>query len=189
MANKKTVALTKEQYTELITTIREGGAGFRSNERIAAALTLEANLGLRIEDVLEMHLTDVIRDGNRYRLDITEQKTGKKRCFTVPQQIYQYMQLYCFQNGIAPEQKIFPVTERAVQKHLAKVVEYLGYKEPISTHSFRKFFATEIYLNNGYNILLVQQLLQHSSAAITQRYIGITSEEMETALSNHVCIV
>ncbi len=41
-------------------------------------------------------------------------------------------------------------------------------------------------LNNNYNILLVQQLLQHSSAAITQRYIGISSKELEDALAGHI---
>ena len=51
---------------------------------------------------------------------------------------------------------------------------------------FRKFFATEIYVNNNYNIILVQQLLQHSSAAITQRYIGISSKELEDALAGHI---
>ena len=61
----------------------------------------------------------------------------------------------------------------------------LGYPN-IGTHSFRKFFATEIYVNNNYNIILVQQLLQHSSAAITQRYIGISSKELEDALVGHI---
>ena len=71
---------------------------------------------------------------------------------------------------------MFPLTTRAIQKQLAIVCEYLGY-EGISTHSFRKWYATEIYRNNGYDIALVQRFLQHSSASITQRYIGI--EQMD----------
>ena len=47
----------------------------------------------------------------------------------------------------------------------------LGY-QGISTHSFRKWYATEIYKNNGYDIALVQRLLRRSNAAVTQRYIG-----------------
>ena len=87
--------------------------------------------------------------------------------------------------GISPEDKLFNMSERNVQKYLQKVAEYLGY-ENIGTHSFRKFFATEIYVNNNYNIVLVQQLLQHSSVATTQRYIGITSEMQEKALMGHI---
>ena len=185
MAGKKTVALTREQYEEIIKTIREGGVGFRENNRIATILVLEANLGLRIEDVLRLKVNDIISDGSRYRLDIIEKKTQKKRTFTVPLPIYQYIKLYALENGIKDNEKLFGITERQVQMHLHKVADYLGY-ENIGTHSFRKYFATEIYLNSDYNVVLVQQLLQHSSVAITQRYIGITSEMQEKALLGHI---
>lgn len=39
--NKKTKALTTEQYKEIIQTMREGFSGCRPNERIATALVLE----------------------------------------------------------------------------------------------------------------------------------------------------
>ena len=77
-------ALTTDQYTNLIRTIKTGGHGFRANPRIAAVLTAEANLGIRIGDVLKLRLSDIIVDGGRYRLNIVEEKTGKKRTFTVP---------------------------------------------------------------------------------------------------------
>jgi len=88
---------------------------------------------------------------------------------------------------ISPEAPIFPITERAAQKQLKLVCDYLGYTG-ISTHSFRKFYATEIYKNSHYNIALVQQLLQHSSAAVTQRYIGIQQQEIEEAIEGHLCL-
>ncbi len=185
MANKTTVALTVEQFQEIISTMRKGGNRFRPNNRIATCLVLEANLGMRIEDILHLRLCDIIQDGSRYRLDVTEKKTKKKRTFTVPFPIYQYIQLYCLENRIQPDDIIFPITERNVQKYLRKVVNYLGYEEPISTHSFRKFFATELYKKNGYDIVLVQKLLQHSSVAITQKYIGIDAY-VENALLNHI---
>lgn len=188
MANKTTVSLTAEQYEEIINTMLTGGSGFRSNSRIATALVLEANLGLRIEDILNLHLEDIIRDGSRYRLDITEQKTGKKRTFTVPFQIYQYIENYCFKNNIAANEIIFPTTERNVQKYLKKVTDYLAY-DNIGTHSFRKYYATDIYNSNGHDIVLVQSLLQHSSSSTTQRYIGITQEKIESAIQGHVHLI
>ena len=108
--------------------------------------------------------------------------------FTVPLIIYQYIENYCLRNGIKPHEKIFPITERAVQKQLKIVCDYLGY-EGISTHSFRKWYATEIYKNNGYDIALVQRLLQHSSSAITQRYIGIEPQRIEQAIQNHAKLI
>lgn len=185
MANKTTVALTREQYENIINTMYNGGAGFRSNARIATALVLEANLGLRIEDILALHLRDIIRDGTRYRLDIIEEKTKKKRTFTVPFEIYQYIENYCYRNGIADTDLIFPVKERNVQKYLQKVCDYLAY-DNIGTHSFRKYYATDIYNKNGYDIALVQKLLQHSSAATTQRYINISEAKVEDAIQSHI---
>lgn len=186
--NKKTTALTTEQYIEIITTMKEGFCGCRPNERIATALVLEANLGLRISDILRLRLADIVRDGDRYRLDIVEQKTGKHRVFTVPLVIQQYIENYCLRNGIKSTDLIFPITERAIQKQIQLVCRYLGY-DGISTHSFRKWYATEIYKNNGYDITLVQRLLQHSSAAVTQRYIGLEPQRIEQAIEGHATLI
>ena len=182
--NKKTKALTTEQYKEIIQTMKEGFCGCRPNGRIATALVLEGNLGLRISDIVKLRLCDIVLDGGRYRLEIVEQKTGKSRVFTVPLVIQQYIENYCLRNGIRRDERIFPLTERAIQKQLKIVCDYLGF-EGISTHSFRKWYATEIYKNSGYDIALVQRLLQHSSAAVTQRYIGIEPQRIEAAIEGH----
>ena len=186
--NKKTKALTTEQYKEIIATMKEGFCGCRPNERIATTLVLEGNLGLRISDILKLRLCDIVMDGDRYRLEIVEQKTGKSRVFTVPLVIQQYIENYCLRNGIRRDELMFPLTERAIQKQLKIVCDYLGF-EGISTHSFRKWYATEIYKNNGYDIALVQRLLQHSSAATTQRYIGIEPQRIEAAIQGHATLL
>lgn len=185
MANKTTVALTREQYREIIETIQDGFTGQKPNDRVATILMLEANLGIRVGDILALRPCDIIRDGNRYRLDIVEQKTGKKRRFTVPVILYQFIENYCFRNMIGRRERIFPITVRNVQMILQRTCDYLGY-EGISTHSFRKYYATEIYKDNNHNIVLVQHLLQHSSAATTQRYIGIEPKAVEDAILGHL---
>lgn len=186
--NKRTTALTTEQYREIITTMKAGFCGCRPNERVATALVLEGNLGLRISDIVKLKLSDIILDGSRFRLAVTEQKTGKQRVFTVPLVIEQYVENYCLRHGIGRNDLMFPISTRAVQKQLAIVCDYLGY-EGISTHSFRKWYATEIYKNNGYDIALVQRLLQHSSAAVTQRYIGIEPQRIERAIEGHAELI
>ena len=186
--NKKTVALTTEQYKEIISTMQRGFTGCRPNERIATALVFEGNLGLRISDIVKLRPSDIVKDGDRYRLEVTEQKTGKSRVFTVPLVIHQYIENYCLRNSIGKRDLIFPISERMVQKQLKIVCDYLGY-EGISTHSFRKWYATEIYKTNGYDITLVQRLLQHSSAAVTQRYIGIEPQRIESAIENHAYLL
>ena len=186
--NKKTKSLTTEQYKEIIQTMKTGFSGCRPNERIATALVLEGNLGLRISDILKLCLCDIVRDGDRYRLEIVEKKTGKRRIFTVPLVLYQYIENYCLRHGIGRTEVMFPITERMIQKQLKTVCNYLEY-EGISTHSFRKWYATEIYKANGYDIVLVQRLLQHSSTATTQRYIGIEPQRIEQAIQNHANLI
>ena len=117
-----------------------------------------------------------------------EQKTGKERVFTVPFIIQQYLENYALRNGVGRNELLVPLPERAVQTQLALVCDSLGY-EGISTHSFRKWYATEIYKNNGYDVALVQRLLQHSSASTTQRYIGIEPQRIEQAIEGHARLI
>lgn len=194
--NKKTLALTDDTFKLIIHTIREGfnyivdgiEREFKPNNRAATALTLEANLGLRIGDILNLRLADIVKDGNRYRLNIIEEKTGKTRQFTVPLEIYSYIQEYAYNNNIKPTAKLFDITDRAIQKQLKIVCDYLKI-DGISTHSFRKYFATNLYVDNNYNIQLVRQILQHSSTAITQKYIGIQQKDIEIALQNNIRLI
>lgn len=187
--NKRTRAIDEETYKRIISTMQKGfeyqGVIHKKNEKISTVLQLEYNLGLRIGDILNLTMDNFMKDGSRYRLDIHEQKTGKYRNFTVPVEIYNFIRDYAYENNINPKARLFPITERAVLKHLKVTCDYLGL-EGIGTHSFRKAFATNMYVNNHYNIELVRVLLQHSSVTVTQRYIGIGSRELETAIEKNI---
>lgn len=128
MGAYKTKVVTKEQYTQIIETIKKGCLNTRPNEEVATTLVLEANLGIRICDILNLKLNSIVKDGNRYRLDIIEQKTSKKRTFTVPIEVYNYIQQYCIDNNIKSNEKIFTITARQVQRILKAVTDYLGYE-------------------------------------------------------------
>ena len=180
-------ALTTDQYKAIIKVMKHGSGSFRANPRCAAVLVAEANLGMRIGDILRLRLCDIIKDGGRYRLNITEEKTGKKRSFTVPDAVYTFFCEYAQYNHIAPDALLFPVKVRVVQRNLSVVCDLLGF-DNISTHSFRKWYATDIYEKNGHDIVLVQQLLQHSSPTVTRRYIGISDQKIENAIAGHVLL-
>lgn len=182
------VALTDTQYQRIIQALLRGFDNSRPNPRVAAVLTAEANLGMRVGDILKLRMQDIVRDGERYRLNVTEEKTGKGRRFTVPAQVYQFLRDYATRHKIPDNDLLFPITVRQVQHHLKLACDHLGY-ENISTHSFRKWYATSIYNDNGHDIVLVQRLLQHSSPNVTRRYIGVSDEQMETAIANHVSII
>lgn len=186
---KKTVALDQEQYKNIIETIKEGAIinnrVVKGNGRIATVLMLQANLGMRIGDILNLKLENIIKNGDRYQLDIIESKTGKIRAFTVPGEIYNYIKIYCLENNIKPSARIFNISVRAIQIHLKLICDYLKI-ENVSTHSFRKFYATNIYKDSNYNIALVKELLQHSSTTTTLKYIGISSKEVEEVINRNI---
>lgn len=192
MANKRTRAINREEFEKIIETIRTGfilpnGECVRPNVRIAAALILEANLGLRIGDIVRLRLADILFESGRYHLNIIEQKTEKLRTFTVPADIYIFLQRYAIQNGLKDTQRLFPITVRAVQMHLQKVCQYLNLTR-VGTHSFRKFFAVSIYTENDFNVELVRTLLQHSSVAVTQHYLSVEPKLVEQALQKHIVL-
>ena len=186
-------AISLEEVKNIIGLIRNGfidnnGKKHKANKEIAFALNLQSNLGLRIGDVLKLTINDIVLENNRYHLKLVETKTKKLRTFTVPTEIYNYMRIYQLENGIKDNEPLIKTSVRNIQKILKYATETLGLEE-VSTHSFRKYFATTIYMNNSYDIRLVQELLQHSDISTTQRYVGVSSQRIESAIMNHTNIV
>lgn len=193
--------ITEAEFQEIIQVMREGRPGFfKPNKKAAMALVLEANLGIRISDItgtprtknapgsIGLRLCDIIRDGDKWRLSIVEQKTGKDRVFVVPEPVRSFIVDYCYQNGIGQEEPIVGIARRSVQDALKKVTDYLEL-ERVGTHSFRKFFATRIYENTDHDVELVRDLLQHESLGTTQRYLRSTSKRVERALQENMVLI
>ena len=187
--NKKCRIISKEEYDKIIDIIMYGYEDNQGkcypNKQIATAFVIQANTGLRCGDLLQLKLKDIVKENGRYHFNIVEQKTKKHRTFTIAPEVYTYLQTYALETGIRPDSRLFRISSRGISKHLKKVCDYLGI-EGVGTHSFRKFFATSIYNDNGYNIELVRELLQHSSVAITQKYIGVSPQVVEQALLKHI---
>ena len=187
--NKRCVALTEDQYKEAITLLRSGfeldGVKIKPNNRVATIAVLQATLGLRLGDVLALRMNSFIKDGDRYRLDIVEQKTKKYRRFSVPIEVYSFIQNYMLDAGISKDAKLFDISARQVERSLNHVFAKMGLPlRQYGSHSLRKFFITKVYQDNGCNIELCRILLQHSSVSITQKYIGISPKVIEDALAH-----
>ena len=56
---------------------------------------------------LSLTFNSIIKDANRWRLNIIEEKTGKNRDFTISNEIYNYIKMYCLENNIKFNAKIF----------------------------------------------------------------------------------
>jgi len=159
------------------------------NIKLALLFITGVNTGLRISDLLsltheKMQETTAI---------ITEKKTGKTRKITwdaVSKEITRLYNLldqttgYVFKsdsNNVKNLNRAW--TKDHVGRALKSYAKKAGVKGNISTHSMRKSFGYHFYFYSGKDIVMVQKLLNHTSQAITLRYIGIEQEMMDQAVS------
>lgn len=189
MGRYVTRTISDKEYKKLINTIRKGyndGHDRRPNPQIATILILQANLGCRIGDIVALRTDSIIYDGDAYKLDIREEKTGKSRPFVVPTPVKRLIDDYIEQNRIV-NGRLFSVSEAAVWKCLRQATAYLG-MENVSAHSLRKAAALRVYVDSGYDIVLTSNFLNHSSAKTTMLYLKRSSKQMDNVLSKSVML-
>ena len=190
MANFKTRAVTADEFRSIVTTIRNGfttvsGVRVRPAPVVAAVVLAQGNLGLRVGDICcKLKLSDFVYESGRYRFgSFVEEKTKKVRTLPISSEFYTYLQTYALENGIRPNEPLFPVSVRSVQHHLKQVCDYLQITG-VSSHSMRKFLATSLYSQTK-DPELVRSVLLHSSIQVTQNYLSIEPEAVGQALQNH----
>ena len=83
------------------------------------------------------------------------------------------------------DRPLWRLTERTIKGYYNNTLNFLLYVE--KQHGVTE--VEEIYNANGFDIALVQRLLQHSSASTTQRYIGIEPQKIEQAIQNHANLI
>ena len=167
MAQIKTRELTLEEVKQILGAIKQKDVKF--------ALWLEARLGLRISDTMRLTLQD-FKNNNIF---IIEKKTGKRNRRDISELDRLEIVNYMLENKIDKFNSSVETFSRKCQRAIKTACINLGLdSENISTHSFRKFYATTVY-NDSKDILLVSKLLNHSNVAITQRYLGVDKEQLK----------
>lgn len=184
--NYTTLATTEDDFKKIIDLMEHGftdkkGIVHRPNHKMAFALKLEKVSGCRIGDVVKIRPCDILKDGTMYRMNLTEEKTGKKRLFSISPATYSAIFDYVSDHNIQPDKSIIGTTERAVQKHLKLVCDTLGLAST-STHSIRKMSGCEIYELTGHDIQAVREFYQHSDTKTTVRYLTHSSDVLKDAL-------
>lgn len=176
--------LTRDEFFTILELINNGfyyqndkgkQSYFRSQPAVAMALSLEGNLGVRISDILLLKVKNFQKD----KLEIIEKKTHKLQYRAINPEISDYVRDYALEHSIGLNDYVIDVKLRWIQDRLRIVSKHLELTN-IGTHSFRKFFATEIYNSTG-NIDLLKNLLNHSSITTTQRYLKTNQDEIDKA--------
>ena len=180
--------LEYEEYMTIITLCQKGftykdESGidhiFRPNKQLAMTFILQANLGLRISDVLKLKPSTFKND----KLEVIEKKTGKLQYRTINRNLKELIYEYALENNIKSNDYLIQVKVRAIQKQLAIIANYLNLTN-ISSHSFRKLFGVTVYNKTNGNIELLKELFNHSNISTTQRYIKVSQKQIDEVSSS-----
>lgn len=160
----------------------------RNNDyKMSLLISIGCFWGLRISDILALRWNQII---NVDEFSIVERKTGKPRIIRINNQLKKHI-TECYQKinpiGInAPilvSQKgtIYTIQRINVVLKGIKAKYKLNIKN-FSCHSLRKTFGRQVYNQNSDNaelaLVKLMELFNHSSVAITKRYLGLRQEEL-----------
>ena len=157
------------------------------NYKMSLLIALGCFTGLRISDILALTWEQIL---NTEEFTITEKKTGKKRVLRLNPQLQQHIQechehiqplkdtpyILVSQKGtVFTIQRINVILKEIKKKYRLKVKNF-------SCHSLRKTFGRQVYNMNSDNselaLVKLMELFNHSSVAITKRYLGLRQEEI-----------
>lgn len=156
------------------------------NFKLGFLVLLGINSGLRISDILKLKHEDLSGDS----ISLIEKKTNKKRIIRINDNIKKG---YAMLQTRTDEQSGFIFTSNqstilTVQYVNRKLKELFGNKNlSVSSHSLRKTFGRQVWSNNNETdkaLLYLSELFNHSSPAITKRYLGIRQEELDDIYMN-----
>ncbi len=154
------------------------------------------SLGRRIGDILALKWSDLYMPNGNYRERLTtlrEEKTGKIVGVRLNVLAKMHIDEYCEIMQIKPmevyREKIFSIGSPAFRKALKNAVSEVGLMYPISTHSFRKFYANTIYKlhpRDSDNLSIVQFMLGQSDPSITRIYINEIDNKIDKYNDDYV---
>jgi len=149
------------------------------------------NTALRISDLLSLTMDDVRSlDAEQPSLQIKEQKTGKRRKIVVNQSALAVMQrrladhpkhVWLFQSDavtLNKRQPPKPINRRSVSRVFERVGQKVAPKIALGTHSMRKTRGYAMH-KAGRSIESIAKILNHSSPAVTMRYIGLVQQDID----------
>ena len=155
--------------------------------KMSLLIALGCFTGLRISDILALTWEHIL---STEEFTITEKKTGKRRTLRLNTQLQQHI-LECYehiqplkvQSYILVSQKGTVFTIQRINVILKEIKKKYRLKvKNFSCHSLRKTFGRQVYNMNSENselaLVKLMELFNHSSIAITKRYLGLRQEEI-----------
>jgi integrase len=148
-------------------------------------VVLGLHTALRISDLLSLRWTDVYDfKNNRIRdtISLTEVKTKKPKVIALNDAAVSALAILLKESGAGGDY-VFenPNTGRAISRIQAYRViraaaEDLAFEYSVSCHSLRKTFGYHAW-KSGVSPAVIMEIYNHSSLAVTRRYLGVTQDE------------
>ena len=163
------------------------------NPRDHLLFIMGINNGLRAGDMIKLKVKQVryLKVGDT--LTIKEGKTGKDNILAVNKTVYKALQAYL--DVIRPDDDAYLFASRkgnghiqsqAVSKLVKKWTGAINLKGNYGSHTLRKTWGYIQRTMHGVGFEIICKRYNHSSPAITMRYLGIQDKEVHGVLMNEI---
>ena len=163
------------------------------NPRDHLLFVMGINNGLRACDLVRVKVGDIryLKAGDT--LTIKETKTGKDNILAVNKTVYKALQAYL--DAIRPDDDAYLFASRkgenhlqsqAVSKLVKKWTRAINLKGNYGSHTLRKTWGYIQRTMHGVGFEIICKRYNHSSPAITMRYLGIQDREVHGVLMNEI---
>jgi integrase len=163
------------------------------NPRDHLLFVMGINNGLRACDLVRVKVGDLryLKVGDT--LTIKESKTGKDNILVVNKTVYKALQAYL--DAVRPDDDAYLFASRkgkghiqsqAVSKLVKKWTRAINLKGNYGAHTLRKTWGYIQRTIHGVGFEIICKRYNHSSPAITMRYLGIQDKEVHGVLMNEI---
>ena len=173
------------EWSEAMNLIRK--LARNGNYKMSLLVAIGCFTGFRISDILALRWKQIL---DVTEFTITERKTGKRRTVRINHELqlhirdcYEHIKPISMENHILISQKGTVFTVQRINIILKEIkAKYRLHIRHFSCHSLRKTFGRQVYNMNSDNaelaLVKLMELFNHSSIAITKRYLGLRQEEI-----------
>ena len=141
------------------------------------AAFFSALTGLRHSDIRKMTWKELSVEGDHYRINFTQRKTGGVEYMPISEQAY-----LIYGEPAEPDRLVFEGLQDPswINRPLKKWIEAAGIKKHITFHCFRHSYATN-QLTEGTDLYTVSKMLGHTNIRTTQIYAKVVDSKKEEA--------
>lgn len=156
------------------------------NLKHKAMLVLIYSSGLRVSEVSKLKIGDICSKNMSIRVEKAKHGTHRYTILseTALQVLRAYFKVYFSKESYTKNDWLFPgrvkgnhITGKTIKNTMLKLREKLEMDSRISAHTLRHCFSTHL-LEDGVEIVYIQQMLGHKRLTTTSRYLHMTSKSM-----------